>query len=259
MSIAGRVLVPLLIALVGAAGASALPDPPRPPLSPLPSPTAQLDVGPEKPLEWKVQVIGGWFLHVTVEQIDVDAVIELHDADGHELRREDLIRQPFGHERMWWLVDDTATLRVRIIAREKGRVRVEAFEAHPATDDDRRRARAEHLLVAGLEGRNGDAEGQERGVADLAEARRIFADLDLHSRVCRSLCFEGQVLRRLGRLDDAEARLHTCVALAEEHQILDELAVAWLDLSAVALSRGDVEAARALNARAQSIRRDLGE
>ena len=209
----------------------------------MPAVPAVLEVNPEEPLEWNLQLAESGVLHLRLEQLTTDVFIELKGRGGRELRTEDAIRQPFGHEQLWWLAQADEALRVRIVARAEGRIRLKAFEALPNDEANRQRVRAEHLLSSGRGSDRKDSAAMERGVEDLTLARDLFSGLELQPRVCRSLCFEAHLLRDLGRLDRAEQRLRTCIDLAERHDIEDERAAAWRDLSAVELSRGDFAAA----------------
>jgi CHAT domain-containing protein/Flp pilus assembly protein TadD len=175
---------------------------------------------------YRIALTAGQYLHVTIDQRGIDAVVVLRGPDGAQLMEMDGVSGLLGAEELSWeaAVSGGYTLEVRARARQAnaGRYELKAEKTPEATAKDRARLAAERLM---MEGRR--AQGEGRGEA-LERAIKRYGEAVEKWREAKERKSEAQTLNRLGvvyaNLSQYEkARGYFEQALAISREIKDRL------------------------------------
>lgn len=221
-------------------------------------------LAPNEAHAYVAELRAGHFLHVLVEQEEVDVVVTADDPAG---RRRIEVDNPYGRDvpesiALIAAVDGTYRLEIRPSgsATKAGSYRLVVAAWRPATPADRLWAAAEDATNAAHQRADRRTADDLRAAAEgYHAARELWRQLGDRRQEARALGRLGQLRRRLGEDQAAFAALEEALALERELQNPAGVASILNEIGRVHRRRGENDQALAIYREALAIRQELGD
>ena len=170
---------------------------------------------------YRIALTAGQYLHVTIDQRGIDAVVVLRGPDGAQLKEMDGVSGLLGAEELSWeaAVSGGYTLEVRARARQAnaGRYELKAEKTPEATAKDRARIAAERLMMEGrLAQREGRGEALERAIKRYGEAVEKWREAKERKSEAQTLNRLGVVYANLSQYEKARGYFEQALAISRE-------------------------------------------
>ena len=172
-------------------------------------PGAERGVDAKRGAEESIELARGEYLHVAVRAVDVDLTLELQSPAGASVWKSDDLPAAIGLEELWTVAAEAGPHRLIVTSRwsETGKFRIETLEKRPASPQDRLRAAAELAYRELPRRRRQPGADLEALLVEQRAARSQFERLGMPERSAEGASEEAILLRRLGRPEEAIARL----------------------------------------------------
>jgi len=148
----------------------------------------ELSLEPGKPIEqelssgkshfYKIAMTSGQYLHITVKQRGIDALVALFTPDGKKIGEVDIEHATVGAETISAIAEAEGPYRIDVRSAEKtaktGRYEIRIEELREATAEDKRRVAAESLSLEAGQLKEGTLEAKRQGIEKYQKALELY-------------------------------------------------------------------------------------